>query len=131
MVKNEDILNKKDEYFDTLSNKSRESRYSVNSKISLMSSTSNRSIFTNSSNGYRTPILCKEDEIKEQKMKQMKLQNAKIHLEIEKMKIEKDYYAKIIQSIKGIASSYHATDAMDVDDGSNSLHMIIKQILEI
>merc|ERR1712228_929068 len=132
MVTSDDISNKKDDYFETMSNKSTESRYSVNSKISLVSSASNRSIFTNSTNGYHTPITCKEDEIKQEKMKEMKLKNAELDLQIEKMKIEKEFYANIIQSIKSIASSYDEDiNAMEVDDGDNSLNIVIKQILEI
>merc|ERR1711902_200401 len=103
------ILNKKDEYFETLSNKSTDSRYSIHSKISLISSNSYRSIFTSNSsdaNAERMSKLSKEDEICEQKMKRMKLKNAGIHLEIERMKTEKDYYAKIIKSIQDVAKAY-------------------------
>merc|ERR1711971_1536322 len=116
------------------SNKSTESRYSINSKISLISTTSNRSIFTNNSTADRLSKLSKEDEICEQKMKRMKLKNAGIHLEIERMKTEKNYYAKIIDSIQSIAKRYdddhkEEEDLMEVDDGSNV--NLIKNILAI
>merc|ERR1712173_297847 len=115
------ILNKKDEYFETLSNKSTESRYSIHSKISLISSNSNRSsIFTNNSgdpNADRLSKLSKEDEICEQRIKRMKLKNAGIHLEIDRLKIEKEYYAKIVQTIKEVAEAYDSNDFMEVDNG--------------
>ena len=96
-VNNDDLLKVKDEYFDTMSTKSMDSQQTVNSKISFMSSqSSNRSSFMYNNNNVGSKLMTNEDQ---QKIKEMKRENAKIHLNIEQLKLEKKYYVDIIKSI--------------------------------
>eukprot|EP01083_Nonionella_stella_P068283 181197_1 len=86
-----------DDYLDALSTKSGESQQTIISKISFVSSpSSNRSssLTTNSAHLKR--------EHTQNTIHKIKFANAKIHLEIDKLQIEKKYYKGIVESIKNV-----------------------------
>eukprot|EP00483_Globobulimina_turgida_P000699 UN00699 len=81
--------------FDSVSAKSVESQQTANSKISFISSqSSNQSSSFNISNT--------QHDINHDKIKKIKFENAKIHLQIDKLRLEKMYYAQILKSITDI-----------------------------
>ena len=109
-VNNEDLVKVRDEYFETMSTKSIESQQTVNSKISLISSsqsyTSNKSSYISyihgnyvGSNINGGHIISEHDE---KRIKQMRFDNAEMHLNVEQLKLEKKYYQQILQSVEKI-----------------------------
>eukprot|EP00486_Rosalina_sp_Unknown_P006768 CAMPEP_0201578524 /NCGR_PEP_ID=MMETSP0190_2-20130828/25426_1 /ASSEMBLY_ACC=CAM_ASM_000263 /TAXON_ID=37353 /ORGANISM="Rosalina sp." /LENGTH=155 /DNA_ID=CAMNT_0048011799 /DNA_START=368 /DNA_END=835 /DNA_ORIENTATION=+ len=136
-VNNEDLLKVKDEYFETMSTKSIESQQTVNSKISFISSqSSNRSSYAwtdgtgNNNGGHGHGQLMADQD--EKKIKQMKFENAKIHLNIEQLKLEKLYYEQILKSVEDIVINKNENnDKYQLDQNGYQCNSLIEQIQHV
>eukprot|EP00483_Globobulimina_turgida_P010460 UN10481 len=103
-----------DDLFDSVSAKSFESQHTANSKLSFISSpSSNKSSYLAAKT---------QHDLNEDKIKKLKFQNAKLHLQIDKLQLEKTYYADLVKSITNMVAKHN-------NNINNALTQRLKHIL--